>query len=1036
MFKRKGSAFLVVLAALIVLSIIVVAMVATQSQTANITVFKTDEARLEAIAQSVNDYVLAKSKADSNFDYENPDDMSNKKVFFLLRAPLQIAHSGDNGKNAILDVEPVKEIDISNDYQVNDFAKKIWEDMGLANEPEIKTVITLSMAEQFAANNTAHRVAAIDTKHREGKNLAGLRDKPPTTSSVTETEDKWLLDENWRLKIALPLQNQDNTWTENGIQIGLPKLRQISSAVKAMKNNAKLAGYYTSEAADKKVAKILQRLRTVSDPKEREKLWEEKKKIENNTEGTSSSSPSEPDDLGTAIDDELAALKQEIQDLQNQISNASGDEKKELEEKLAAKQQQLNDANSELSESPVADTSDLVAYSRMAIVDLNAKYASNVLSLKIQLDRLEGFNWLVDKLSSVIAGLMKFDKSYNLSEMLEATEIFRPLVSSGMTTEIGASNIKKFVLDSSTALQKYDALNFSKTAKSSMDNQKASYTEVIDSFPASFEDKFEQPYYLEKGAIYQIKTTVTYKKADGKEITKILTSEIPVKVSDVQPVAPEYTFFIGNSELIAKKADTFIADPSKNFGNPVDLSGLSYKPEHKTWPFGYFIVRNLPAETPEHDISPVYKYHSDEGKIPGMVRVNSNYVSGGEPSTLRSFLGSFSQVKHSELPFMLTRAFQADETAPAFNLRPSFFYLGGTQKTNVAAGNYLRKHEIDLPVFFEQPDWSAVPTKLTDFIGFLEKATLNLIDYPTLLSGMAHMEFPLGVELEGPVATQYGKARVGIGSYFNLVKSINDLLVAVDIKYRNYYNYSDKNTRQASKTWNQPKELGREVTTAMDPLSSISIWNVNDFQMMPANLYSLEQYKKKATRFYPNPKVFMEDFDRAVEKGGLQESDGTKLLNGVFYIDNSGAEPLELPSFKYKGNALIVARANIHIKGDITKADSSPAAEDKNSSLGIIARVGSISFVKSASASTVKQFVEAACFSNQAPYGLNMLVINGNLVCNDFQRNKMWATDVFYNPDTTSVSPLASYRTSGKFDGKRYHAEFANTWSSYKFSRE
>ena len=157
-----------------------------------------------------------------------------------------------------------------------------------------------------------------------------------------------------------------------------------------------------------------------------------------------------------------------------------------------------------------------------------------------------------------------------------------------------------------------------------------------------------------------------------------------------------------------------------------------------------------------------------------------------------------------------------------------------------------------------------------------------------------------------------------------------------------------------------------------------------------------------------------------VADGGLKDTDGSILLEGVYYIKDD----VKLEETTFKGHGLIVAKLDIDINGNITTADD-------ETTVGLIARVGALTFNCDE--------VHAACFSNAAPIfpngGTKPTKIYGNLVCNFFNRRDVLDAEVFYDNRVTTITPLASLRKAGKFEPKRYYVAFADNWSKFVYEK-
>lgn len=544
----------------------------------------------------------------------------------------------------------------------------------------------------------------------------------------------------------------------------------------------------------------------------------------------------------------------------------------------------------------------------------------------------------------------------------------------------------------------------------------------------NFSNFGDESYYLEKGAILRITTTVVYPKSNTNIIQKKLVSEIPFKVSDVQPIAPEYSFFIANTEKVSDPSNIVGA----TLGEPISLNKEQDNKasfENDTPPAGQFIVHNLPvireATTLEPNIikDKIYFDGLDGTRIPGMVRVNSDYSpSNNKVTQLRSFFGIVAQPELTEFnKFFTPFNVISDTPKNKFNTLISFCWDGSDKTTP------KRYHDIELPVIFETESSLPMPEPgVKNLMNFVKSSGFQIISVPTLLFGTCHMEYPLGLRAEGPIDTIYSRTRLTVNPKGRL-QTANPMfedLTEVSYKYENVTNNAksqnsaydfDGSDKPESRDSSRASTYGMTGSDA-SPVSGYDkgqSWNSNsEFKYCPANCYDVSQYAKKATKYYEDASSFLNDGE--VFKNGILE------LNGVYYIKGD----LTLNAIKYKGNGLIVCgKKNITLNGDITR-------EDDTSTLGIIARTGVLTFENCGK-------VQAACFSNNAPIcNSSKLYIEGNLVCNTFKRDA-FGVDTYINYDNTicTVTPFASHRKYGKFEPKRYAVSFSDNWSKFEFEK-
>ncbi len=562
---------------------------------------------------------------------------------------------------------------------------------------------------------------------------------------------------------------------------------------------------------------------------------------------------------------------------------------------------------------------------------------------------------------------------------------------------------KKFMPGSDAAMSNtYEASKFSQLARDGF----AKVQGAIDTSKLAADSFAAEPRIVEKGGIFQIKAIVEYfpNGPKGKKIIRTLMAQTPFKVSDVQPIAPEYSFFVANSPLIKENSPRAGGDGSAIDLNVAGPPGPGPAPIPSA-PVGYFTVHNVPAgNTTEANFKNITGFTSNtdnKALIPGMVRINAK-----DMMKLHTFIGTFDEPQLTELNIMCSPYSASNPTINKFQTKPAFQWYGDAME---------RGHEVEFPVLFDDEKiFAPVPEKgCTGIMKIYEEGGLSLMMVPTLLYGHGHMEYPLGIRPEGPIDMVYGrlKVRANPKAKVSISLDVTDK-TEIFIDYNNYSEFS-------SYTGGGPAKFGMQQYPAYD---SATEWNpVSNFKLMPANCYSILQYSKKASRFYESQAAFKTALDKPVADGGLKNLDGSIDINGVIYVKGELAIDRAL---SVKGKGLLVAKTDILLSKNITRADDKTV-------FGLIARGGQMNFMSGCTR------VEAACFSNDAPITTSSaeVVINGNLVSNAFDRRKIINLKVFYNSSASTVSPLASMRDVGKYDPERYFVSFADNWSRFSYEK-
>ena len=689
----------------------------------------------------------------------------------------------------------------------------------------------------------------------------------------------------------------------------------------------------------------------------------------------------------------------------------TGDKLKPYKDALDEAEQRMKDAEGDWGDAEKDSDDGLGINVKLKVKRNDAKDMKFYISAEVCITK-----WLLD--------LFGIDKYYNfrdeknntdywdIDKKMEDTKFFpdiRPIKLSSLRSKVTGSESQP----------NYDFSTYVGEISKRMGEVKTGYSNVgVNSLDSDYSD----PMLVEKGGIFRITTTAKYAPKDSKKvIQRVLVSEIPFKVSDVQPIAPEYTFFIANSPLISGEGSTAY---THTLGDKIDMnsamSGTTFTSGANA--AGRFIVHNLPLSDGG---KPSYSLiGGSTGRVPGMVRINNEYSSKGDPTTdIRTFIGCFEEPELTEMNQMFT-PYESTVTNP-YNTVPSFYWEGDSPK---------RKHEVEFPVMlqFNENHKKIETPGVLGFLDVYHRSGFNVVMVPTLLYGHGHMEYPLGINSEGPINTIYSRLRVSAKPNAIVCPDADPVVTdATEI----YYSYEQCSTYSNGQSYSFDESANN--TSKYDPAifgmidhGSYTVsqgWHSNtDFKYMPANCYDALQYAKKATRFYETGADFLEDCKKEKAKGGLKGSSNVEL-NGVFYIKCSDKEDSLVFSnpMTFSGNGLIVSKKSIVINSDISLADP------EKDSLGIIARTGNITFNCNK--------IEAACFSNLAPElpngGSSPTKIYGNLVCNDFDRAALLDVEIVYDNRITSVNPLASLRKAGKFEPKRYAVAFADNWSKFTYEK-
>ena len=241
------------------------------------------------------------------------------------------------------------------------------------------------------------------------------------------------------------------------------------------------------------------------------------------------------------------------------------------------------------------------------------------------------------------------------------------------------------------------------------------------------------------------------------------------------------------------------------------------------------------------------------------------------------------------------------------------------------------------------------------------------------------------------------------------------------------------------KTTTQVKKYGYHIT-GIKSLSednheddkTINTYDPTVPENMPPNLYTVEQYAKKATYYYENQEAFLEDLPNRMIK--TKDGQEALALNGITYI--AGSLGSENNHFKVEGKdtlcvvgkGMIVVCGNVFLGCNIVCLDNEDDGEKTTFSL--ICRNGGLVILK-----TGQYVLEGSLYTDAGLYvePASSLHILGNWVTNQFKKTLMLGTVVVdYISSRTRTSVGSLHPTRGKYDPKRYHVSFSPIWSTWR----
>ena len=208
-------------------------------------------------------------------------------------------------------------------------------------------------------------------------------------------------------------------------------------------------------------------------------------------------------------------------------------------------------------------------------------------------------------------------------------------------------------------------------------------------------------------------------------------------------------------------------------------------------------------------------------------------------------------------------------------------------------------------------------------------------------------------------------------------------------------------------------------------------YDPNILENMAPNLYTNEQYAKKATYYYATPDDFVKDLPNRMTT--TEDGENVFVLNGITYISGSLGEEnnpftVDGGTFAVVGKGMIVVSGNVFLGCNIEARDRS---ETEHTVFTLMCRKGGLIIMNSD-----KKFrFEGSLYTD---YGIflnrnSSLHIVGNWVTNEFNKMAMGGTIVIdYCSSRVRTSLRSLHPVEGKYDPRRYHVSFSPVWSSWR----
>ncbi len=501
---------------------------------------------------------------------------------------------------------------------------------------------------------------------------------------------------------------------------------------------------------------------------------------------------------------------------------------------------------------------------------------------------------------------------------------------------------------------------------------------------------------VEKKGFLEVETNLEFypHASDSSHvIRKKLVVQREFRVADIQPIAPDYTFFIANSKL------PYENEQIENDDNWEGDDQINWEAGNRD-----LVLHNFPDFDKLKDTFENIIHNFTDFKkllrniyLPGLVRVN-----GTKPMTIKlGLLPSFSDFNMNNL------------------LKCEILSLALGHKDGSKAACHDKSHNKHNLI----PGFKKLPA-------FLFSSNEKAFDWPYIggssgggsywipsmprfprncLFGPLHISMPMSFRVEGYLKKVYSHLKIHLlyiyippftVVYFTFPGLNISLPWFWATKYEEPYGFCK---------W-PAYESESDAAKAWDPKNPSNL---------PANLYSTAQYLKKASYYYNSSAEFTRDIDnRSIMEG----DDKVFVCDGVTFVNDS---TLTLQEMNVKGRGIIVCAGNIKIMGNISRRDY---GEGIPSLFSLVARNGVIQVGSNA------KTIEACLYGDRGIQTSSEVKIDGNLVVNRFNRGDMHGeVNVHYNSRNSRSSLLSMIRPIAKYEPTRYHVTLSSKLAKYEF---
>jgi len=580
------------------------------------------------------------------------------------------------------------------------------------------------------------------------------------------------------------------------------------------------------------------------------------------------------------------------------------------------------------------------------------------------------------------------------------------VLSDGIATALGLENVslkgiaklvaQKLGLSDMLTL-KIDFGEFTDNIKKHIDNMFPSQLDFLKS-------SFGFDITVEKQGVLEVRATVTYQPYfpnPGPSIKKTLVMEREFRCADVQPIAPDHTFFVANSAKLYEQGGIENQDNWEG-DDKIDWNKGD----------GNLVCHNLPplgsiVDTFKGIVSLDLDQLTRKVMLPGLVRVNGtqrmdvklNFADPGNLLNLfRNEMLALAIGHSSDYPTVGDQCRHITDESGKHDLMPKV-----ERVDLLAGGGPWSGKGWDWPYF--RSGW---------FIPMIENRGR------TYFFGNAHLEVPFSLRVEGHLCKQFSHIKMLIWNIW--IPGIPP----IPPFFPGFPGFFLALPFFQCKTYTEPYGFCRWPPWKKDQDPS-ELWNPDNYENLPSNIYTPQQYVKKCSYYYEKNADFLADIpNRSKTVNGEQ----VFVVDGVTFVNDKLRINREL---KIMGRGMIVAAGNIHVSASIKKAKGLDEGEDTEGNptvFSLVARNGA--FVNDLGDNEI----HACIFADRGIRQTGKIKIHGNLVCNRFDRSKLTNDlEIYYESKHCRTSLLSLIRPIAKWDPTRYYVSLSGKTIRMEFEK-